>query len=48
MEQKIDSIRAQMQDFSGTDAEEFKRLFTAKKGAINALFEDFKALPGPE
>ncbi|MCL4105830.1 UNVERIFIED_CONTAM: hypothetical protein GTU68_012468 [Idotea baltica] len=33
---------------TGSDVDEFKRLYTGKNGAINALFADFKALPGPE
>ncbi len=48
MDQKIEEIRSAIEAWEGTDADEFKRQFTAKKGAINALFEDFKALPGPE
>lgn len=48
MDEKIQQVREGIESYSGTDAEEFKRLYTAKKGAINALFDDFKALPGPE
>lgn len=48
MEQKIDQIRSDIEAYQGTDADEFKRLFTGRKGAISALFEEFKALPGPE
>lgn len=48
MEEKINSIRQEIDQFTGSNVDEFKSRFTGKKGAINALFEDFKALPGPE
>ena len=48
MEDKINAVHAELAAYAGTDAEEFKRLFTGKKGSISQLFEDFKDLPGPE
>ncbi|MFN8393306.1 MAG: phenylalanine--tRNA ligase subunit alpha [Bacteroidia bacterium] len=48
MEDKIKAAHAELAAFSGSDAEEFKRLFTGKKGVVSLLFEDFKSLPGPE
>ena len=48
MEEKINAVRADLAQYNGSDAEEFKRLFTGKKGVISTLFEDFKELPGPE
>lgn len=48
MDEKIQEIRTAMAAHSGSDVDEFKRLYTGKNGAINALFADFKALPGPE
>lgn len=48
MEEKINAVRADLAQYSGSDAEEFKRLFTGKKGVIGRLFDDFKELPGPE
>lgn len=48
MDAKIQEIQAAMAAHTGSDVDEFKRLYTGKNGAINALFADFKALPGPE
>lgn len=48
MDEKIQQVREGITSWSGTDPEEFKRLYTAKKGAINGLFDDFKALPGAD
>lgn len=48
MEDKIKAAHAELAAFSGSDAEEFKRLFTGKKGVVSLLFEDFKSLAGPE
>ncbi|MFM2374948.1 MAG: hypothetical protein RLZZ165_44, partial [Bacteroidota bacterium] len=48
MEEKINAVHAELAAYAGKDAEEFKRLFTGKKGAISLLFDDFKELPGPE
>lgn len=50
MEEKINAIRAAIDNYdaSSGSADDFKRLYTGKKGAINQLFDDFRALPGPE
>ncbi len=48
MDEKIREIQAGMAAYTGCDVDEFKRLFTGKNGAINALFAEFKSLPGPE
>lgn len=48
MEEKIKAVEAEIAAYAGSDVEEFKRLFTGKNGVISQLFEDFKAVPGPE
>ena len=48
MQEKIAQVKAAIEAYTGKDAEEFKREFTAKKGAINALFDDFRTLLGAE
>lgn len=51
MDEKIQEIQAGIEAFvldSPEKADEFKRLYIGKKGAINELFADFRALPGPE
>lgn len=51
MEETIRTITADLEAFvidSADKAEEFKRLFTGKKGAITALFDAFRELAGPE
>lgn len=48
MKEKIDKVLEDIRGFNGTEPDEFRRLFTGRKGVINSLFEDFKALPGPQ
>jgi phenylalanyl-tRNA synthetase alpha chain len=48
MEEKINAVRAAIEAYTGTNVEDFKHQFSGKKGAITALFDDFRDLPGPE
>lgn len=51
MEEDIRQLLAEVNDFplsNREDAEEYKRRFTGRKGAIAGLFDSFRALPGPE
>ncbi len=49
MQDKIQQVLAQLEAFrveTEADLEEYRRLFTNKKGQINQMFNDFRALPG--
>ena len=48
MKEKIQQILSEIESYSGSDAEEFKRQYTGRKGIINVLFEEFKAMPGDQ
>jgi phenylalanyl-tRNA synthetase alpha chain len=50
MEEKIQSILADLAAYPvlGGNVEEFKQLFSGKKGSITLLFDEFRELVGPE
>ncbi|MEM1000561.1 MAG: phenylalanine--tRNA ligase subunit alpha [Bacteroidota bacterium] len=50
MQDQINAIRAAMAAYAAASGsvEEFKRLYTGKKGAINGLFDTFRSLPKEE
>lgn len=50
MEEKIQAIRAEIEAYtpSAGGVEEFKHLYSGKKGAVTALFDAFRELSGPE
>lgn len=51
MENKIKELLAEIQGYEISNAEQaenFRLKYLVRKGEVNALFNDFKALPGPE
>lgn len=51
MKDKIEQVRSDIEQYVLDDPakiDKYKSLFTGKKGVINELFAEFKALPGPE
>jgi phenylalanyl-tRNA synthetase alpha chain len=48
MEEKIKEIRESIAQYQGGSVEDFKHHFSGKKGAVTALFDEFRDMPGPE
>lgn len=45
MEEKVSSLKQEIEAYSGTDAEDFRLKYISKKGVLSQLFEELKNVP---